>query len=62
MDRHENIGEGAIGREGFRAIVSHPAFRTVPFILEVPGFEGKGPDKRNVENLRAICAECGALE
>ena len=61
LDRHENIGEGQIGLEGFRAIAAHPAFREVPFILEVPGYEGKGPDKRNVETLRTLCREVGAL-
>jgi deoxyribonuclease-4 len=59
LDRHENIGEGQIGRDGFRVIASHPVFRAVPFILEVPGYDGKGPDRRNVETLRAICAEAG---
>ena len=38
VDRHENIGEGYIGREGFRVILAHPAFRDMPFLLEVPGF------------------------
>ena len=61
LDRHENIGEGQIGRNGFCAITAHPAFRDVPFILEVPGYEGKGPDRRNVETLREICTESGAL-
>ncbi|MGH2586831.1 MAG: deoxyribonuclease IV [Dehalococcoidia bacterium] len=61
LDRHENIGEGQIGREGFRVITGHPAFQPLPFILEVPGYEGKGPDRRNVETLRAICVESGAL-
>ncbi|MEE9198545.1 MAG: deoxyribonuclease IV [Dehalococcoidia bacterium] len=54
VDRHENIGEGHIGKEGFRVIMGHPAFRDVPFILEVPGFEKTGPDKRNVDILRSI--------
>jgi hypothetical protein len=26
----------------------------VPFLLEVPGFEGEGPDKRNVEILKGL--------
>jgi len=59
LDRHENIGEGQIGLRGFRAITAHHAFRRVPFILEVPGYEGKGPDRRNVETLKAIAAESG---
>ncbi len=54
LDRHENIGEGHIGREGFENIVAHPVFADVPFLLEVPGFENEGPDRRNVEILKAI--------
>jgi deoxyribonuclease-4 len=59
VDRHENIGEGLIGREGFKVIMAHPAFREVPFLLEVPGFEKKGPDKENVDILRQIREEVG---
>jgi deoxyribonuclease-4 len=58
-DRHENIGDGEIGREGFQAIVSHPAFTDVPGILEVPGFDGEGPDARNVEVLRELSVSAG---
>ncbi len=54
VDRHENIGHGHIGTEGFRNIMSHPAFREVPFLLEVPGYDGKGPDRANLEALLAI--------
>lgn len=57
IDRHENIGEGHIGRDGFANIISHPAFAEVPFFLEVPGFDGEGPDARNVEILKQIRAE-----
>jgi deoxyribonuclease-4 len=64
LDRHENIGEGHIGREGFQVIMAHPALRDQPFLLEVPGFpkEGRkpeGPDKENVDILKAIAAEVG---
>ena len=45
VDRHENIGEGSIGDDGFRTILGHPAFRHVPFLLEVPGPEGKVPTR-----------------
>ena len=54
VDRHENIGEGHIGTEGFQVIMSHPAFQDVPFILEVPGFDKTGPDKRNIDILHSI--------
>ncbi|HZQ38355.1 MAG TPA: deoxyribonuclease IV [Dehalococcoidia bacterium] len=56
-DRHENIGEGYIGISGFRTIMSHPAFHDVPFLLEVPGFTGKGPDRENVEILKRLREE-----
>jgi deoxyribonuclease-4 len=59
-DRHENIGEGFIGREGFGRIMAHPAFRGLPFLLEVPGFDNEGPDKRNVDILKEIRAQAGA--
>jgi len=35
-DRHEHIGRGKIGRQGFRALVNHPALAALPFILETP--------------------------
>ena len=54
VDRHENIGEGNIGLEGFELIMAHPAFRDVPFLLEVPGQERSGPDIPNVERLKEI--------
>jgi deoxyribonuclease IV len=36
LDRHENIGKGRIGEEGFRRILTHPDLRTKPFVLETP--------------------------
>ena len=54
VDRHDNIGEGHIGIEGFEVIMGHEAFQDVPFILEVPGPDKKGPDKDNVDRLKSI--------
>jgi deoxyribonuclease-4 len=56
-DRHENIGEGHIGREGFLTMMKHPALREVPFILETPGFANEGPDKENLDILKSIREE-----
>lgn len=53
-DRHENIGEGTIGREGFRALLGTRALAHAAGILEVPGFAGEGPDRRNLEILREL--------
>lgn len=35
-DRHQKIGEGAIGLEAFARIINHPALRELPFVLETP--------------------------
>ena len=59
VDRHDNIGEGHIGEAGFAAIMGNPAFKDVPFFLEVPGFEGDGPDRRNVEILKNLRHQLG---
>jgi deoxyribonuclease-4 len=53
-DRHENIGKGFIGEEGFKNLLAHPEFRKIPFLLEVPGYNGNGPDKRNVDALKRL--------
>ncbi len=52
MDRHEEIGEGYIGLEGFRFLVSDERFKNIPGILEVPG--GITGYKRNVSILRSL--------
>ena len=62
VDRHDNIGEGLIGEAGFEAIMGHPAFRDVPFFLEVPGFVGKGPDQRNIDILKNIRHRVGIVD
>lgn len=33
-DRHEHIGNGNIGKEGFKQIIQHPALKNIDFILE----------------------------
>jgi len=35
-DRHERIGKGKIGLDGFAAIIRHPASAEIPLILETP--------------------------
>lgn len=53
-DRHENIGEGKIGLEGFRHLLNHPSLHDLPFIIETPGFDQKGPDHDNLKILRSL--------
>jgi deoxyribonuclease-4 len=59
VDRHEDIGEGSIGIAGFETIMGHDAFRDVPFLLEVPGPEKKGPDRENVDRLKRVRERLG---
>ena len=59
VDRHENIGEGQIGLDGFQNLMSHTAFRDIPFLIEVPGFDNEGPDRRNVEILKSLREKAG---
>ncbi len=55
-DRHENIGQGHIGEEGFARMLHHPLLRPLPWILEVPGFTANGPDKENIDILKRLSA------
>jgi deoxyribonuclease IV len=55
VDRHAHIGEGHIGREGFRRILTHPKLRGTPFILETP-IDEAGDDRRNLDTLKALAA------
>jgi deoxyribonuclease IV len=50
-DRHEHIGKGYIGLEGFRHLVNDPALAEIPRILETP----KGPELiEDIENLAVL--------
>ncbi len=53
VDRHENIGAGYIGKEGFRRILNHPKLREKAFILETP-VDNPGDDLRNVTALKEL--------
>lgn len=51
-DKHENIGEGFIGLKGFKELAKDQRLWTKDWLLEVPGFKGEGPDKKNIDILR----------
>ncbi len=53
-DRHENIGDGYIGNDGFKVILGHPLTQGINGILEVPGIDGKGPDAENLQRLQEL--------
>ena len=54
VDRHEHIGRGYIGEEGFRRILTHPKLRGKAFIAETPVDE-EDDDRRNVQTLISLC-------
>ena len=53
-DRHENIGQGKIGIDEFKILLNHPQTKNFPFIIETPGFDGNGPDKKNLDILKSL--------
>lgn len=55
IDRHEHIGQGAIGIDGFRFIMNDLPLKALPKILETP--KEKGPvdyDHLNLKRLRSL--------
>ena len=52
VDRHAEIGEGEIGLEPFRLLLSDTRFSKIPGILETPG--GDGAYARNLAMLRSL--------
>lgn len=54
-DRHAGIGEGTLGREPFRRIMTDDRIRTVPKILETPkGDDPVAADRANLALLRSF--------
>jgi len=52
-DRHWHIGEGHIGREGFRCLVNHPSLSHLPGIMETPR-KDTVEDLKNMEVIRSL--------
>jgi deoxyribonuclease-4 len=51
-DRHENIGDGHIGIDGWRAILARPEATDWPFVLETPGDAER--HAADIARLRAV--------
>jgi len=56
-DRHEHIGKGFIGLEGFRNIINDPRFQHIPMILETPKSKDLHEDVENLAVLRSLVAD-----
>lgn len=53
LDRHQHIGQGTIGLEPFRRLLSDPRLKHAAFIAETP-IDEPGDDLRNVAALRSL--------
>ena len=57
VDRHEHIGKGFIGLEGFRFLLNDPRLTQVPMVLETPKDEKTlAEDVMNLKILRGLIA------
>jgi deoxyribonuclease-4 len=56
-DRHANLGEGELGRKGLRPFLSEPRFEKLPALIETPGPDGKGPDRKEVRMAKRLRKE-----
>jgi len=53
LDRHEHIGMGFIGEDGFRRILHHPSLKNLPFVCETPVDERRD-DRGNIQVVRDL--------
>ncbi|MEI7644374.1 MAG: deoxyribonuclease IV [Chloroflexales bacterium] len=54
VDRHNHIGQGCIGLEGFRLLVNDPRFAGIPMIIETPKGDAMAEDVANLSLLRSL--------
>lgn len=58
-DRHEHIGKGGIGSEGFRLLLNDPRFERHPMVLETPKGKELKEDVMNLKRLRSLIRSKG---
>lgn len=51
-DRHASLGEGELGLDAIKRIITHPKLQDKPFLLETPG--GIENYKKEIKMLRAV--------
>ena len=54
VDRHERIGKGKIGLDGFRLLLNDERFANIPMVLETPKGKEMKEDKMNLKILRKL--------
>jgi deoxyribonuclease-4 len=56
VDRHEHIGQGRIGLEGFRFLMNDPRLAGIPKILETEKSDDMHEDVENMARLKGLIA------
>lgn len=56
VDRHDHIGRGEIGDQGFRLLLNDPRFARHPMTLETPKGDDLAEDRDNLARLRGLFA------
>jgi deoxyribonuclease-4 len=54
VDRHEHIGKGHLGLDGFRHLLNDPRFAGHPMTLETPKGKDLAEDRENLRVLRSL--------
>ena len=54
VDRHEHIGQGHIGLQGFKLLVNDPRFTDLPMVLETPKQKDLAEDIKNLAVLKKL--------
>ena len=57
VDRHEHIGKGFIGKEGFVNIMNDKKLEKIPKILETPKGKEMKEDRQNIKTLISLIKE-----
>lgn len=53
-DRHENIGDGLIGKDALQKFANHPKLRDIPLVLETPALKELASAKKEVDFVHTL--------
>jgi len=54
VDRHANLGQGELGEAGVRVFLGERRFKGLPVLIEVPGPDGHGPDRKQIDMAKRL--------
>ncbi len=61
VDRHDHIGDGQIGLDGFSWIMNNSVLASIPKMLETPKGDDGEHDRRNLATLRSLIDKDGGI-